>query len=204
MSHCRHTHHEHSTTADIWTKMAAVGEGTASLISDAYWIGGLIDLAAQLDDDGYGLSWYGMGFGTALALVTAVGSAYSHSMLNINHQAQAASPIHEAHEGDTEQLINTPADFNHHQPAKLSWPQRAALLGDYISHTGDMAGPITFIANIAAKDRLPIWGKAIIQCGATLFGGVSSLANVRTCKNSMLELNEKHSATESRRACLTV
>lgn len=196
MSGCRHAHHQKKT--DIWTKLAAVGEGTASLISDAYWIGGLIDLAAQLDEDGYGLSWYGMGFGTALALITAAGSVYSHTMLNLNHQNEKNH--HEEADHETESLINShPEDHDHHQgqahshhhSGRLTWLQRGALTADFISHAGDIAGPITFIAEIVAKERLPWWGKGIIQCSATLFGGVSSIANVRACANSMRELNKK-------------
>lgn len=209
MSTCRHAHHQ-QTTADIWTKLAAAGEGTASLISDAYWIGGLIDLAAQLDDDGYGLSWYGMGFGTALALVTAAGSAYSHTMLNLNHQREEITHDHicktdqqitetdhlitndedEEHSHDQDEEHHHDHDHSHDHDGKLTWLQYAALAGDYISHIGDIAGPITFIADIAAKDRLPLWGKALVQCGATLFGGISSVANVRSCKNSIEELNK--------------
>lgn len=197
MGRCNHVHQQ--TTADVWTKLATAGEATASFISDAYWLGGLIDLAAQLDDAGYGLSWYGMGFGAAIALLTAAGSAYSHTALNLNHQHHPAE--HAEEDREREPLLKSSQHERQHQAANITIPQKIALAGDFISHVGDIAGPITFVADIIAKDRLPLWGKALIQCGATLFGGVASVANVRSCRNSMYELNaQQHEHAHSRHA----
>lgn len=191
MSKCKHAHHNHGSTADIWTKFSAIGEGTASLISDAYWLGGLFDLATQLDDDGFGLSWYGMGFGTAIALITSVGTAYSHSVLNLNHQPDNCASV--TRENSIQESQASDSLLNH---PRLSALQKAALIGDFISHTGDIAGPITFVINLGAKETLPIWAKALVECGATLFGGLSSIANVRTCRHNMLKLNEVKMATQ--------
>lgn len=81
------------------------------------------------------------------------------------------------------------------QETSLTLLQRAALVGDFISHAGDIAGPITFVVDLASQ-YLPKYGKIISQCGATLFGMMSSVANVRTCQNSMLEINEKAAKEE--------
>jgi hypothetical protein len=97
-------------------------------------------------------------------------------------------PLHEGSE-----LIN---EEPHHTDAGLTWLQIAALAGDWVSHTGDIAGPIVMlaeIASLASKQQLPLWGKFLVQGSVTLFGAVSSVANVRTCKNSMLELNQRKS-----------
>lgn len=199
MAQCRHNHTP-LKQADKWTKFAMIGEGVASFISDGYWMGGTIDLAFSLKDDGLGLSWYGLGFGAGLSLATAIGTAYAHTMLNLNHQEEEETP------DETTGLINQSDGHHHHHdhahaehhhdahahPAansRLRPLQKLALVGDFISHTGDIAGPITFVAKIAAQERLPVWGTALIQCSATLFGGLASVANVRTCAKSMRDRN---------------
>lgn len=210
MAHCRHDHHSHGHKADAWTKLGAAGEGAASFISDAYWIGGLIDLAAQLDDVGIGLSWYGLGFGCGLSLLLTAGSVYSHTIVNINHQDANHSGECKPHQSDKSTKSNSAddekdiqqkliANESETQP-NLTWTQKAALTSDFISHTGDIAGPLTFIANIASRNSLPIWGKALVQCGATLFGSLSSVAGVRTCKNSMLKRNKEKMEHEKEHA----
>lgn len=80
-------------------------------------------------------------------------------------------------------------DVSRHH-AHLSKTEKLALFGDLISHTGDIAGPVTFVIDLATNNAIPRWGKALVQCGATLFGCLSSLANVRTCKDAMLEKSE--------------
>ncbi len=203
MAQCKHAHGgKHS--ADTYTKLAAIGEGVSSFISDAYWLGGLIDLAAQLDDNGYGLSWYGMSFGAALALLATAGSVFAHITVNANHQESGIESCHEginednllAHEYTEEAQSLMPSlthehDCNkkHSQEPSLTLLQKAVLVGDFISHTGDIAGPLTFVANIATKNKLSLGAKMLVQCSAALFGGVSSIAGVRTCKKNMLKRN---------------
>jgi hypothetical protein len=183
---CKHYHQHTVASADKWTKFGAAGEAVASFISDAYWLGGLVDLVAQLDKTGVGLSWYGLGVGSFFSFILTVGSVYSHTVVNANHQE--SSHEHRAdecehqhsvskHRADEQGLLiaDTP----------LTVMQKLALIADFVSHTGDIAGPITFVAQIAAREALPSWGTALVQCGATLFGGVSSVAGVRTCKKNM-------------------
>jgi hypothetical protein len=207
MAQCRHNHTP-IKKADGWTKVAMVGEAAASFVSDGYWMGGIIDLAFSLEDDGLGLSWWGIGFGAGLSLVIAAGTAYSHTMLNIHHQddehaPQETSPLindcndhqHEHTHSDSGHEHNHDDDHHAHQPAesdgRLRFLQKLALAGDFVSHTGDIAGPLTFVSKMIAKDRLPIWGTVLVECGATLFGGVSSVANVRTCAKSMRVRNQQ-------------
>ncbi len=193
---CKHTHLIKG--ADKWTKLGATGEAVASFISDAYWLGGLIDLIAQLDENSVGLSWYGLGIGCALSFGLTVGSVYAHSVVNINHQE---GHIHQAYDehlhGPQRPQINsatedTPimARLANQEEDSLTTMQKLALASDFISHIGDIAGPITFVAEIAAKDRMSSWATALVQCGATLFGAAASVAGVRTCKNNMLRINQ--------------
>lgn len=227
MAQCRHAHHNSgSSTADIWTKLAAVGEGTTSYISDSFWLGSWVDLLIGADDAGFGLSWYGLSAGMILAAITAAGSVYSHTALNMAHQNNGAEEEHDEHcEHDHKHLheksvlINGDEDEHKHYSATdteieidqepielehehthdntvkpntgLTALQKAALLGDYISHTGDIAGPIVFVSDIVGGKKMPVWGGILVQCSATLFGGITSIANVRTCRNSMLELNRR-------------
>ncbi len=204
-----HTHeHDSGTTADIFTKLSAVGEVCASLASGTIWVGETIDTVFSLKDAGYGLSWYGMGFGMGISLLTAAGSAYSHYILNTNNQStaenphQAAySPLAQAEEYSPEQTedqdtVSIPMPTNEEalrQPkANLTIPQMLALAGDFISDTGDKAGPITGTLKYATvKHPLPFWSKITVLAGATLFGAVASIADVRTCKNTMQQINQR-------------
>lgn len=175
MGKCKHGHNHDHQTADKWTTIAAIGSGVTDFISTAYWLGTFLDISTGLEENAFGLSFYAMGFGVLMASMTALGSTYSHSVLNTNHQNN--------HKDESDHL-------NRHSMPPLTFWQKAALVGDFISHTGEVAGPITFVGDLVTKNTLPRWGKAIIQVGATLFGGISSVAEVRTCKNAMIERNQ--------------
>lgn len=73
LHHCNHGHaHAHDAVkADGWINMSMVGEYTASFISDAYWMTTLFDLCGGFSADLAGFSFYGMGFGALVALLSA-------------------------------------------------------------------------------------------------------------------------------------
>lgn len=192
-----HNHNHGESHADVWTTVATIGEGTASFLSDAYWVATSIDLVASLEGTILGVSPWGLGFGIAVAIVTAGGAAYSHYALNVNFQEKDHDHEEADHHrrvisvdqlGDDEEPL---LERDEPDEAPLTLLQKAALTGDFISHTGDIAGPITFVFDLATHNNAPTWGKALAQCGATLFGAFSSVANVRTCGKSMKELNAK-------------
>ncbi|MFZ2315343.1 MAG: hypothetical protein WAW86_06780 [Gammaproteobacteria bacterium] len=187
------------TKADFLTKVSAFGEGCASLISGAVWVGEAIDTAFGFKDSGYGLSWYGLGIGLGISLLTAAGSAYSHTILNVNNQSKDHDEgyAYASIPQDEESLIGTPIETVK-ENVSLTLKQKAALVGDFISDTGNKAGPVTSLFKISTKDHhIPFWGKMVVLCGATLFGGVASIADVRTCKNSMLDINRKKEAARA-------
>jgi len=189
MTKCNH-HHSHKK-ADTWTNIATLGELVSSFISDAYWLGGLFDLATDCDKDFLELSRYAIIFGVIVAVLSASGAAYSHRALNTVHQKSTDDDGDEhiillAQDEEHEEHEEHAADHAHNHLSKV---QLAALVGDMISHTGDIAGPITFVVHLAMKSALPRWGEALVQCGATIFGALSTIANVRTCKDAMLEKN---------------
>lgn len=207
---CKHSHgHSHSgKRADIWTNIATVGEGVSSFVSDAYWLASWFDVGAGFEPVALGLSYYAIAFGTVTALLSAGGAAYSHRALNTTHQTSkdiekntSKKHTHEDEEHEHEHHSHTdykePTEITpiklHSHPYSLRWPQKLALVGDFISHTGDIAGPITFVVNLATQNKIPRWGKILTQCSSTLFGGFSSIANVRTCSKEMVKLNKETS-----------
>ncbi len=195
MPQCDHGHG--STHADKWTNIAAVGEGVSSFISDAYWLGSLFDIVTGLPSAALGLSFYAIAFGTVSALLSATGAAYSHRILNTVHQPNSpaategsrAPILHSAPSVDAPLTESSPQQSHHRH---LSWQQRLALTGDFVSHAGDIAGPLTFVVNLASHNTMPRWGSALVQCVATLFGGLSAVANVRSCKDAMLINEARH------------
>lgn len=193
--------------ADKWTNIATVGEGLSSALSNFYWGVSLANLAYETpDEDASGAPLY---VGLMLTLL-AVGAMYAHRKLNTYHQ-------HAAHEDDICQHSNTPVDplaigfvnersrlkQNDHQHEHLTKIQKAALAADFVTHTGDVSGAITagidLVARFSAgKNSVPQWGRAIIQCCATLFGASSAVANVRSCKNAIVEQNKQNKTDDSR------
>lgn len=192
--HCHAHGHKH---ADKWTNTATFGEATASFISDSYWLATLFDIASNFEPDIVGLSFYGVGFGATLALLSAAGAAYSHRTLNTLHQPERSDEISTVENSTAEYVsmpdmslqTKSPVESSEHKHSHLTLFQKLALAGDFISHAGDIAGPLTFVINLATGNNLSRLGKGLLHCSATLFGGVASIANVRTCKNAMLEQN---------------
>ncbi len=197
--------HEHPQRADVWTNIAAGGEAITGFVNDAYWLGSIFDIVSGCGEDVIGLSYYALAIGAISATLSTVGSTYCHRVLNATHQAKIVEtggdnddtahiqveaddgvtpPSHE--NGDAVTLLGQ-------QQVKISWLQRLAVLGDFISHVGEITGPITFVANLAFQAQgtvMPRWGKAVTQAAASVFGAFSSVANVRACKNAIEDANQ--------------
>lgn len=179
-----------NVSADFWTKYSFASEIVTSYVSDAYWVGNVVDLGisffANTEPAALGLTGYGLGIGLGIATVSAIGSSYCHYHLNLKHQEILANQSN----GTATHVIQseiTPLINNN--SASLKWYQKFALAGDFLSHVGEYAGPITFVIELATQNKIPPYGKLLTQCGATLFGISSSMADVRTCKNNLQEMN---------------
>ena len=171
---CASNHHNHQH-ADTWTNTAAGGEAITSFISDTYWLATLFDLVSNGKAKLIGLSYAGLIFGAIMAVLSAAGAAYAHRALNKNHQSPAQAK--KIHQDKCKKVALT------RQP--LTSLQTLSLVGDFISHVGDLTGPIIFVINLATSNHLPRWGKVLAQLIAFIFGSICSIANVRTCKNAM-------------------
>ena len=202
MPQCQHHHQQ----ADTWTNIATVGEASASFISDAYWLGTLFDITSGCAVETLGLSFYGLGFGAIMALLSASGAAYSHRTLNTHHQPKHNQEPVDSKNGELQQystisIVENKGSINDGQPlpshkhTHLTVLQKLALVGDFVSHVGDIAGPLTFVVNLATNNSLSRWGKVLAQCGASLFGGISTVANVRTCKDAMIMHQHEQAST---------
>jgi hypothetical protein len=184
---CNHNH----KTADKWTNFATIGEGISSGASNFYWGISIADLISSLfisEETPPPLSW---GLGLCLTAF-ALGSMYAHRKLNIFHQHGSESV--EKHHECGHHEVEVHQDHNSGELSKtLSLAQKAALCADFISHTGDVCGPIAagvdVIAKITINSALPPWGKVLVQAGTTLVGAVTAVANVRSCKHAIIAQN---------------
>lgn len=188
---------------DFWTITSVITNGITSFISNTYWLGGIIDLAANLEDNGAGLSWWGLGFGAGLSAVVAAGTGYAAYTQNIRFQDHSKHPsIGQVNQQESEAPLSSDDERSPLVPRtqpSLSLLQKAALAGYAVTYTGDNAGVISFVGQIAAKERLPLYGKILLQCGATLFGAFASGAEIRNCKRNMehyVKQQQEHQLTE--------
>lgn len=221
-----HSHdHSHAKKADIWIEAATYIEMLSSFLSLTYWLATFFDVVTGFDDDIFNVSYYALGFGVSIALLSSAGATYCHRSMNISHQCKK-HPHHShgvSHEtsnhsnffqspaltnstssaisSSNHSLIDAPTSgtlelINETTPlttkdSSLTILQILALIGDFISHTGDTAGPLTFIVALATLGNMPRWGNAITQSIATLFAAIGTVANVRACKNNLEDMNAK-------------
>jgi hypothetical protein len=184
MSHGHSHGHEKS---DFFTKFSAFGEFIGSFISDAYWMASIYDLGNSKDPEMLGVTKPALIFGLTVAALSASGAAYCHYRLNKNHQKTSSNEESNPLMASTSLIAGTSIQNAGNYLGSycgLSIAVKIALIGDWISHTGDIAGPITFVAKLAgAKDT----GNIVTTCAATVFGAVTSIANVRTCAQNMMK-----------------
>ncbi len=68
--------------------------------------------------------------------------------------------------------------------------QKFLLLGDYVSHTGELAGPLTMLADLFFGSKMSLGAKLGVHVAATLIGAEGSQSNVRTCYRNMVKSNK--------------
>lgn len=186
-SHGRHGHNHGNEIADKWTNISSLAEFGTSFVSNFIWIAGLADVVTGADPEFLGFSYIALGIGVGVAALNATGSFYSHRILNTRNQTIASSNL-------VETGINT--NENPHEHASLTWGQQLALGGDYLSHTGDRAGFINTVVDAATKGTLSRWQRGLVYGAGTLFGLVASIADLRTCKNSVHAHNEQSTPSD--------
>lgn len=195
-----HSHgtHGENQSSDFWTKLSAGVNSVASYLSNTYWLYGCINaLVASVQnlinaEDEPSAEIYGSAvLAAVLALGVAAGDTYCHYQLNKSHETTNSDIERQCLNINGEQ-----AEGN----AKLSLLQTLALIGDYVSHVGDIAAPLTFIAQLVADNKdLFDSPEAALIINTILFviGSLGSVADVRTCKRNLQEMNEKQPQTQS-------
>jgi hypothetical protein len=109
------------------------------------------------------------------------------------HEESHAEHTHTAQPVTTGYTVLPEASEEKRPEAKsnyLTFKDKVMLVGDAITHVGDAAGTVTAIVDAVTKNALPRWGKGVLQCGATLFGAFYTAADVRSCKNAIIDHNK--------------
>lgn len=197
MGQCSHNHN-HAKVADRWTQLSAMGEFGSSFISNAYWLGGLLDLATGMEQDFYALSKTGFWFGVCSGFLTAVGSAYCHKVLNVHHQQDKSrhygSCEHSSRPANSETSgligsgsVDSAGSGNEASRGHTSL-QKGMLSLDYLSHIGGFAGPfmMAFVLGTASLK----YSRSVylsVHLGFTVIGAITSYANIRTCAHAALQ-----------------
>ncbi|MCX7121176.1 MAG: hypothetical protein NTZ67_05330 [Gammaproteobacteria bacterium] len=185
--HCvAHDHHEHEK-ADFWTNSTAIVEAITSFTSMLYFTARMIDSVGNLDESVGGISFYGLGFGVAMAIYCTAGATYCHRTLNLLHQHANSAQIVVA--VNSEPTANTALISKQGRQSGLTITQKILLFGDLIGHTAETAAPLTFM--IALALHLQQWEKLAANGLCMAIGLFGSAANVRTCYQA---LNKKNSA----------
>lgn len=151
-----------------------------------------------------GLPIYALIVGVMVSILSASGAAYCHYNLNTLHQGVKDKHDHPAdvESGDDKEvgryhsldeqekeLTEVATQVARQQlTAGLSGVQWLALVGDGISHTGDTASNFALLLGLFEMDTpLPALVKAAAVIGITIYGALGSVANVRTCKNALIQ-----------------
>lgn len=210
-SHSGHSHHckHHHEDGDGFTQMTKWIEASTALFVYSYVWGMATDNFIGAENkkgvfepiDYVGISVPSLILGILLATWAAWGSAKSHQNLNAMNEdgldehlaIEDLSEETRASEVDNSSDMMTVIDVNTSnaiQPHKLtlSKTQKAALIGDLIAHTAEVVATITLVIdNVTKKYNLSSTEIRVWQGATVAFSLAGSLANVRACKNSMLE-----------------
>jgi hypothetical protein len=217
---CNHAHGPSNGSPDRLTTFNKYGELFLSLASNTYWFADMFDLASGMEGEyGASYYGYGFGLFMAILTAPGASYCHAimnlqHQKPADNHQHehnhehehnhQHGQDHHHnealpAEQTDPASAITTgyvalhEAKEEKHSPVEasyLSFKDKIMLVGDAITHVGDAAGTVTAIVDAVTKNALPRWGKGVLQCGATLFGSFYTAADVRSCKNAIIDHNK--------------
>lgn len=146
----------------ILTAAIEAGSGFANYF---YASAQALDMLTGWEAQAIGLSYYSMILGAVLGTYLTTGATYAHAVLNVTKNVPDSS-------------------------APLKNAQRAALVGDFISHTLDNSGTPALIIQIATNFK-PSRTVNIAGNLAALFGGaLGAIGSVRTCEKEYRKQNE--------------
>lgn len=164
-----HAHGSHKDS-DGWTNFSACIQFLSLWGSKSYWLANFLDILAGLEPKVFNISITSMVSGLFIGIISAMGAAYCHRILNTEHQLPRTSE-------STRIMAETKA------VKPLTWLQFFALLADGISHTLDIAMPITFTISLAHSEDFSWTNRVIIYSLTAVVGALASVSSVRTCKN---------------------
>ena len=171
------TNNETPSSADFWTNSQAVVELLSS-VDKVIWVASLIDDIAQPGDPSpfVGFSWWGVGFGSFLALLLALAELYCHKIINIVNQTNDSGIFNEAVFNETPLHMTS-----------LTFKQKIALSCETISHIGDIGSKFAMYSKIFCVK--PTWLKMVLHGAGGVLGIFGTVAETRTHWNSMLRFN---------------
>ncbi len=147
----------------FWSYLSMAGK-FPGFVGDAYWLGLLIDLVGNLDEDVIGLSYPALVIGTTLSLFSTLSAMYCDYRINVGSQTGAH---------------NLNPDGTHY----LSKAQLVALIGYALDQISDKASAIGLVAHlIAGKVQWSSGVRIGIQFTAILFGGITSKSDIETAR----------------------
>lgn len=170
--------------SDFFTKLAFAGE-YLGVFSDAYWFANVLDLLVGNGEDALGLSYYGIVFGSILAITSAYGASSCQKVLNthLKNLSQAENTR------DDYCSINIP-QTEQKKEATLSKKEKALLIASTAAHAADVASGPMFVVKLASKNLLSKDILFTINILALVIGALCSIANTRSCYFAMLALKK--------------
>jgi hypothetical protein len=161
--------------ANLVTYLGTGIKGVTGFISTSYWLATWFDLISSKEQDFGGVSFYALGFGVTIGLWSAACAAYAHYTVGKQHQPN--------------QDLNNEEKGEHAKPKNLTPLQKMALVGHYVGDVGEIAGPLSFVPNLAVP-IMPRWAELVVQGGATFFGAAGSLLDWNVSQTNMQKANQ--------------
>ncbi len=153
----------------FWANLSMFGK-LPGFVGDAYWLGLLIDLVADIEeqDDILGLSYVAFSLGCTLSIYSTISAIYCEYRININ--AQNEHPDRK------------------HTYKNLNWLQKIALFGYLLDQTGDKASAIGLVIHLIGADSWAKGTRIAVHLSATLFGSISSYAEFKTASTNLKKI----------------
>ena len=218
-AHCRHGHSHGSsgkTEEANWKTWAnTFTEFSIDFASTAALLGSMVDYMLRSDDTkDLGYSMKGLAIAAPFALLVAGGATFCHFFLKKQTQkekshASTVVPVTEDPEaaitvevppkktleeelGEMRRRSSRVAeDRKKESQNKLTLCDKFALVGDAISHTADVAGPLNQLVRILGLASLSLGWQLTGVSGLWLLSVLGSIADIRACGVVLKEENQR-------------